>query len=418
VSTLATAPIGEQSSTVRSAWECGFDHAMKWIPYVTLGIGTALALGLPRSGQNGLLTMTLAGLTALWVFFMFSRAPERRRTPAWTRVYFAGLTVAALVLMLHNPFFFVFPIAGFFHSSLLRPAPLIFLGVFATSVVINMMMIYPNASSESLWIYGTVVAIQTIASGFGILGGEKISQLSEFRRQAVVELEEVIAENKDLHAQLLAQAREAGVVDERNRLAREIHDTIAQGLIGVITQLEAATNVRSDQVEFDRHLDNAARLARESLVEARRAVRAAMPIQLEGNQTLHTALGDVVGSWTALNGVPVEWSVTGTAMSLRPEVEVTALRVVQEALANVARHANASRVGVTLSYMGDVVSVDVRDDGDGFALNGSRREGFGLNAMLTRVESMSGSLQVESEPGRGTAVSATLPAVGLAAGDE
>jgi signal transduction histidine kinase len=105
-------------------------------------------------------------------------------------------------------------------------------------------------------------------------------------------------------------------------------------------------------------------------------------------------------------------------MSLRPEVEVTALRVVQEALANVARHANASRVGVTLSYMGDVVSVDVRDDGDGFALNGSRREGFGLNAMLTRVESMSGSLQVESEPGRGTAVSATLPAVGLAAGDE
>jgi signal transduction histidine kinase len=105
-------------------------------------------------------------------------------------------------------------------------------------------------------------------------------------------------------------------------------------------------------------------------------------------------------------------------MSLRPEVEVTALRVVQEALANVARHANASRVGVTLSYMGDVVSVDVRDDGDGFTLNGSRREGFGLKAMLTRVESMSGSLQVESEPGRGTAVSATLPAVGLAAGDD
>lgn len=391
---------------------------MKWIPYATLGIGTALALALPNPGQDRRLTISLAALTALWVVFMFTRAPERRPTPAWTRVYFAGLTVAALVLMLHNPFFFVFPIAGFFHSALLRPAPLVFVGVFVTSTVINMMIIYPSFSTGALWIYGIIVVVQTVATGFAILGGEKISELSEFRRRAVIELEEVIAENEGLHAQLLTQAREAGVADERNRLAREIHDTIAQGLIGVVTQLEAAANVRADEVEFDRHLDNAERLARESLVEARRAVRAAMPIQLEGNQSLHTALGDVVGSWTALSGVPVEWSVTGTATSLHPEVEVTALRVVQEALANVARHANASRVGVTLSYMGDVVSVDVRDDGDGFALNGARRDGFGLNAMLTRVESMSGSLQVESEPGRGTAVSATLPAVGLAVGDE
>lgn len=413
-----TAAIGEQSSTERSAWENGFDHAMTWIPYVTLGIGTAIALVRPNPGQDRRLTITLAALTALWVVFMFTRAPERRRTSAWTRIYFAGLTLAALVLMLHNPFFFVFPIAGFFHSALLRPAPLIFVGVFVTSAVINMMIIYPNPSSGSLWVYGVIVVIQTVATGFGILGGEKISELSEFRRRAVVELEEVIAENKGLHAQLLAQAREAGVVDERNRLAREIHDTIAQGLIGVITQLEAATNVRSDPLEFDRHLDNAERLARESLVEARRAVRAAMPIQLEGNQTLQTAVGDVVESWAALNRVQVEWLVTGTATSLHPEVEVTALRVVQEALANVARHANASRVGVTLSYMGDVVSVDVRDDGNGFTLNGNRRDGFGLNAMLTRVESMSGSLQVESEPGRGTSVSATLPAVSLAVGDD
>ena len=410
--------MGEKSSTERSGWESGFDRAVKWIPYVTLGIGTVLALARPLPRQDRLLTLTLAALTALWVVVMFSRAPARRKTPVWTGVYFTGLTLAALVLMLHNPLLFVFPIAGFFHSSLLRPAPLIFVGVFVTSVVINMMIIYPNPSSGALWVYGIIVVIQTVATGFGIVGGEKISELSEFRRQSVVELEEVIAENKGLHAQLLAQAREAGVVDERIRLAREIHDTIAQGLIGVITQLEAAANVRSDPLEFDRHLDNAERLARESLVEARRAVRAAMPIQLEGNQTLQTAVGDVVESWAALNRVPVEWSVTGTATSLHPEVEVTALRVVQEALANVARHANASRVGVTLSYMGDVVSVDVRDDGAGFVLNGNRRDGFGLNAMLSRVESMAGSLQVESEPGRGTSVSATLPAVSLAAGDD
>jgi signal transduction histidine kinase len=109
---------------------------------------------------------------------------------------------------------------------------------------------------------------------------------------------------------------------------------------------------------------------------------------------------------------------TGEALGLHPEVEVTMLRVVQEALANVAKHAGASRVGVTLSYMGDVVTVDVRDDGAGFLatgeVNGSDGDsGFGLTAMRQRVERLAGTLEIESEPGRGTAVSATLPAIPL-----
>jgi signal transduction histidine kinase len=112
------------------------------------------------------------------------------------------------------------------------------------------------------------------------------------------------------------------------------------------------------------------------------------------------------------------------ARALHPEVEVTLLRVAQEALANVAKHAGASRAGVTLSYIEDVVSLDVRDDGTGFvppagsaapaAPNGSLSAGgFGLIAMRQRVSRLAGQLEIESEPGAGTAVSASLPAIPL-----
>jgi signal transduction histidine kinase len=106
---------------------------------------------------------------------------------------------------------------------------------------------------------------------------------------------------------------------------------------------------------------------------------------------------------------------------MRPEIEVALLRTAQEALANVAKHAEASRVGLTLSYMQDLVTLDVRDDGVGFdirpryhARNGSsngQSGGFGLAAMQQRVEGVAGTLQVESEPRAGTAISASVPAI-------
>ena len=168
----------------------------------------------------------------------------------------------------------------------------------------------------------------------------------------------------------------------------------------------------------------------------------------------------MAGRWSSLHGIPVQVTTTGTARPMPPEAEFALLRTAQEALANVARHARATRVGVTLSYMEDQVALDVRDDGQGFDLkklcaqaagagpantspantNGSshvhhingliglsvgdglRRHsaspsdgGFGLVAMRQRIESLAGTLQVESEPGFGTGVSACLP---VAAGTE
>jgi len=224
-------------------------------------------------------------------------------------------------------------------------------------------------------------------------------------------LEATLAENEGLHRQLLAQAREAGILDERQRMAREIHDTLAQGLTGIVTQLQAAEQVAHDPPSWQRHFAAAIRLARESLSEARRSVDALRPESLE-TARLSDALADVARRWSALHGTPVQVSTTGTTRPVRPEAEVALLRAAQEALANVARHAEASRVGLTLSYLDNEVALDIRDDGKGFHphANGQHTTaGFGLVAMRQRMESLSGTLQIESEPGFGTAISARVP---------
>ncbi|HEY4868178.1 MAG TPA: sensor histidine kinase, partial [Candidatus Dormibacteraeota bacterium] len=218
-----------------------------------------------------------------------------------------------------------------------------------------------------------------------------------------------------LHAQLVVQAREAGVMDERQRLAGEIHDTIAQGLAGIITQLEAAEQLRNDSGEWQRHVGQARKLARESLSEARRSVQALRPGRLEDSR-LPEAVAQMAKEWSLTSGVPVRIETTGAAVPLLPELEVILFRVAQEGLANVARHANATRVGLTLSYLQDMVRLDVRDDGVGFdvalkstADAGANGHGYGLSAMRQRLRRVGGSLEVESGQGRGTAISASVP---------
>jgi signal transduction histidine kinase len=123
----------------------------------------------------------------------------------------------------------------------------------------------------------------------------------------------------------------------------------------------------------------------------------------------------VAERWSAVNGIPAQVTTTGTARPVQPEAEFALLRAAQEALANVARHAHASRVGLTVSYMENEVALDVRDDGVGFDPAFSDR-GFGLVAMRQRIADLSGTMQVESEPGGGTAISACVPTVSSLAG--
>jgi signal transduction histidine kinase len=391
-----------------------------WCPYVTLAISAVLSLAWSNdpAGER-LVTAGLVALAALWVFFGYTRAPRPRQANR-TRmiVYFIGLLVIASALALREYLFFIFLITGFFHATMLRPWALVIVGVFATSVLVNSVIGGLPNTTEWWTIWVAIIVIQTLAIGGGALLGERLAEQSEQRRQTVAKLETALEENAGLHAQLLTLAREAGVLDERQRMAAEIHDTIAQGLTGVVTQLEAAEQASDRPEDWQRHVRNAIGLARDSLSEARRSVEGSRPGRLE-TARLPDALAEVAREWSELNGVPVEVTTTGDVQPLHPEVEVALLRTAQEALVNVAKHANASHAWLTLSYMGDVVTLDVRDDGIGFAVpaktddvQGDVRDGgFGLTAMRQRVNRVAGTLAIESEPGAGTAVSARVPAI-------
>jgi signal transduction histidine kinase len=386
----------------------------------------------PSAGALGI-TVGLAVAAGAWILGMVTLRPGwADRT--WARwVYFPGLVAFIGVLTIRSPWFAFFTWVGFLHAFRFLPGAWRWIGCGVVAVFFGMSQSggfhRPTVSTVVIWIL--LACVDLVLVGAFTLLGIKTEEQNQARKGMIAELaaanqrlEEVIAENAGLQAQLLAQAREAGAGDERQRMAREIHDTLAQGLTGIITQLEAAKQTGRD-AERGRRVDNATRLARDSLAEARRSVQALRPQALEDSK-LPEALAGEVARWSATSGVAGEVETTGDARPLHPEVEVTLLRVAQEALANVAKHARASRAGVTLSYMEDVVTLDVRDDGAGFttpqpaapqlAANGRSATdgGFGLIAMRQRVTRLAGQLEIESEPGVGTAVSASLPAIPLA----
>ncbi len=405
------------TASTKPTWERLGDAMLDWGGYLLLALGTFLGVSTGDGDATWkVTTLAIAAASAIWIFLLYTRSPMPRleQRPRMA-IFFVGLLALASVLMLRQPLFFIFMISGFFYASVLRPMPLAVVGVGATSILINSLIAGLPQNSEAWTWYLAIIGIQTLVISAGVVFGEKLSEQNEERRKDLARLQAALEENAGLHAQLLTLAREAGILDERQRMAREIHDTIAQGLTGIVTQLEAADQAHDRPADRDRHLENAQRLARQSLTEARRSVEASMPAVLEGT-TLPDALAEVAREWSELNGIPVDVTVTGDVLTLHPEIETALLRTAQEALANVAKHAGASRAGLTLSYMGDVVTLDVRDDGIGFAVS-ERSEpdgsgsGFGLIGMRQRVARVAGSLAIESEPGGGTAVSARVPAI-------
>ena len=406
--------------SAHSRWERRYERAFAWIPYITLLIGCLLSQFRAQPWSERLVTLGIVAVAGVWTWAITAGAgPSFRTRQGVIRIYFVGFLGLATWLIIRDPLFFVYAITGFFHAYLLRPWWVSFAGVATTSIVVNSLILIDNPTPDAWVVFFIVVAIQTLAIGFGLLGGERMHDLSEQRRVAVAELEAALDENAGLHAQLVTQAREAGVLDERQRMAREIHDTIAQGLTGVITQLEAALNARDRQADLERHLDAANSLARESLTEARRSVEAVRPLPLEDSR-LPEALTDVAERWSDVNGMSVQVTTTGTVRPLSPEVEVALLRAAQEGLSNVAKHAGASHTGITLSFMDGVVTLDVRDDGTGFLPGrngGGRRGGYGLIGMRQRVEQLAGTVAIESHPGDGTAVSIMIPTSTIGTGD-
>ena len=427
------------------------------LPYGTLVFCVLLLVSFwsHSSDKTEVAGLVLSGLSAAWMLFMYTLHPAWRRRPRVMTVFITVLIVLGALLILDNTIFgiYTFTIYFFVIRYLVWPWRLAGAGAVGLLAATSQAYGIDKRTVSGLLIYLVVIAVNvSIALAFTWsrwLNVRAFGELSESNRK----LEATLAENAGLQQQLLTQAREAGVLDERQRMAREIHDTLAQGLTGIITQLQAAEQAADDPAGWRRHFGAATALARESLTEARRSVEALRPESLEPGR-LSEALAEVAGRWSARHGIPAQVTTTGTARPMSPEAEFALLRTAQEALANVAKHACATRVGVTLSYMEHEVALDVRDDGRGFDLaqlcqeaaakaakaakagghgtvahvnghgglvglsvsDGLRHAektdsdgGFGLVAMRQRIESLAGSLQVESEPGFGTGISACLP---------
>lgn len=204
-----------------------------------------------------------------------------------------------------------------------------------------------------------------------------------------------------------AAERQAGVAAERQRLARDIHDSLTQGFASVAMLLEAAQATLPD----NKHLTQALRAARENLAESRRVVTALRPGRLD-ECGLPEALQWLSGRLSDETGIHAHTVITGKLRPLEAQVQAELLRVAQEAVANVRRHAHAEQVTLTLSYMEDLVVLDVHDDGDGFD-PGRAAFGHGLLIMRERMEQLGGTLLVESAPGAGATVAASLPMVAL-----
>ncbi|MEC5384444.1 PAS domain-containing protein [Uliginosibacterium sp. H3] len=233
----------------------------------------------------------------------------------------------------------------------------------------------------------------------------------EFRNEEV-DLAQALANQAMLAIQLArlsAESRDAAVMAERNRMARDIHDTLAQGFTGVIVQLEAASEARSKSLpaEVEMHLQRASELARESLNEARRSVRALRPLALE-DKDLAAALDSLFTRMTAGTALQAAFNVKGPVKKLPPEWEENLLRISQEVLTNALRHAHARHFQVSLAFADGALSLLLRDDGQGFDPEG-RHDGFGLIGIRERVNVMGGAVSIESVIGAGTQIAIDLP---------
>ncbi|YAF99109.1 MAG: PAS domain S-box protein (plasmid) [Nodularia sp. CChRGM 3473] len=227
-------------------------------------------------------------------------------------------------------------------------------------------------------------------------------------RIAPISHDQVIWLARDITA--LKQAEEASILEERNRMAREIHDTLAQAFTGILAQVGAAKQVLTDDVEATgAHLDLIKELARTGLTEARRSVIALRPQLLEEG-SLQSALHRLVAQIrTAAMDVTLYYEIEGAVYSLPTEVENNLLRIGQEALTNAIRYANADEIRVELVYDRDQFCLRVRDNGQGFGVGSiSASEGFGLLGMSERAERIGAQLTIRSQPGQGTEIIVTV----------
>ncbi|WP_150958420.1 sensor histidine kinase [Microbacterium testaceum] len=352
---------------------------------VLLTNGSALALVL--TGVLGV--VYLAGL---WV----ARSGRSRRSVVWV----AALTVvwAALVWLVPEAAYLVFPLFFLYLHVLPGVAgPLAVVGTTAVTIA-------AFAVHGGLTVGGVVGPV--VGAGVAMLIGLGYGALE--RRAA--EREALMAELIATRDRLAAAEREQGTLAERARLARELHDTVAQGLSSIQMLLHAAERADAGGPGID-HVRLARQTAADGLAETRRFIRELAPPSLD--RGLGSALERLAAGWATREGIDVEVEVDA-AVSLPMDAQTALLRVAQGALANVAQHARARCVRIRLVPQSAGARLTISDDGTGFEVAhaegaASGTDSFGLRAMRERVDQLDGRLDVDSAPGRGATITVVLP---------
>nr|WP_281371347.1 sensor histidine kinase [Leifsonia naganoensis] len=245
---------------------------------------------------------------------------------------------------------------------------------------------------------------------FSIFFGHRVAAVSKQSAERGRLIDRLRQQQKEI-AQLSEQQ---GAAAERERIAREMHDTLAQGFTSIVTLGHAVQGeLAADPAAARRHVELMTETAQENLQESRRIIAAMSPGRLNGSP-LPEVLERVVARFAEESGVSAGFVVDGEARPAPPAVDVVALRLLQESLSNVRKHAAARTVDVELAYLPDAVRLRVTDDGRGFDRD-APRGGYGLDGMAARVREAGGRFEVESEPGRGTGITAELPAPAVSA---
>ena len=244
-------------------------------------------------------------------------------------------------------------------------------------------------SRHTVWLLGITGGILMVVLVWMVVLGRRLQEQMEIIRQKL---------------------RSGAVLEERNRIARELHDTLEQELAGITMQLDLAADCFQQAPSVAQHaLQTARDMSRHSMIEARRSVWD-LRCQLLEDGDLVSALARIVEPLVPHEQTKVDFKIVGTPVRLPGPVEINLLRIGQEAVANAVKHGRATHVAIELSYAPESVCLTVSDDGQGFAASQSSPTGhFGLLDMHERAQSMGSHLQVESEPGTGTRIAVEVP---------
>jgi len=262
----------------------------------------------------------------------------------------------------------------------------------------------------SLGVITILIVPMSIAGRVEAVIGVRFTQKRVFSADEL-ELAQALANQAMLAMQLIrlsAECRESAVIAERNRMARDIHDTLAQGFTGVIMQLEAVRGAiaQNDLAEATVRVERAGDLARVGLGEARRSVLALRPGSLQ-DTSLRLALDGLLKRMTSGSSLQAEFQLEGDDLTMPAEWEEGLLRIAQESLTNTIKHAKAKNFRATLTFGAKETQFRLVDDGSGFDLHADH-EGFGLVGMKERVDQMRGQFILRSMPGQGTEIQIIL----------